>query len=204
MSSSQNELPTSDRNTGTQIGSGAGSATNLQDGKVVAVLPATDGAGEAVLTLAAPTQQATKSVETPKKKRIHTARKVGTFSNSKSTLLLKYKNENESLSKLKNFKDLQENLRSSPRLQGTNKTFVPLVRGNTTGTGATPEKGSKVMGVSPLSSSTPQAEAQANAEKIEEGCIEKSPTSSNLLSRGKSFLPCPWLVRKLKVLKAKP
>ena len=117
MSSSQNELPTSDRNTGTQIGSGAGSATNLQDGKVVAVLPATDGAGEAVLTLAAPTQQATKSVETPKKKRIHTARKVGTFSNSKSTLLLKYKNENESLSKLKNFKDLQENLRSSPRLQ---------------------------------------------------------------------------------------
>ena len=198
MSSSQNELPTSDRNTGTQIGSGAGSATNLQDGKVVAVLPATDGAGEAVLTLAAPTQQATKSVETPKKKRIHTARKVGTFSNSKSTLLLKYKNENESLSKLKNFKDLQENLRSSPRLQGTNKTFVPLVRGNTTGTGATPEKGSKVMGVSPLSSSTPQAEASANAEYIEEALTEKSPTSSNLSIQGEGYPPLPLASEKKK------
>ena len=198
MSSSQNELPTSDRNTGTQIGSGAGSATNLQDGKVVAVLPATDGAGEAVLTLAAPTQQATKSVETPKKKRIHTARKVGTFSNSKSTLLLKYKNENESLSKLKNFKDLQENLRSSPRLQGTNKTFVPLVRGNTTGTGATPEKGSKVMGVSPLSSSTPQAEASANAEYKEEALTEKSPTSSNLSIQGEGYPPLPLASEKKK------
>ena len=146
MSSTNNVQPTCDRNTGTQIGRGAGSVANLKDGNN-AVLTATDGAGGPVTTLAAPTQQATKSVETPKKKRIHSARKVGTFSNSKSTLLLKYKNENESLSKLKNFKDLQENLRSSPRLQGTNKTFVPLVRGNTTGTGATPEKGSKVKGV---------------------------------------------------------
>jgi hypothetical protein len=197
MSSSQNELPTSDRNTGTQIGGGAASATNLQDGIRAAVLPATAGAGEAVLTLADPPQKATKSVETPKKKRIHTARKVGTF-NSKNALLVKYKNENESLSKLKNFKDMQESLRSSPRLQGTNKTFVPVVRGNITGTGATPERGSKVKGMSPLSSSTPQAEASANAENKGEGWTEKSPTSSNLSIQGEGYPPLPLASKKTK------
>ena len=191
MSSTNNVQPTCDRNTGTQIGRGAGSVANLKDGNDKAVLTATDGAGGPVTTLAAPTQQATKSVETPRKKRIHTARKVGTFSNCKSPLLSKYKNENESLSKLKNFKDLQESLRSSPRLQGTNKTFVPLVRGDTTGTGATPEKGSKVKGVLPLSSSTPQAEASANAEYKEEALTEKSPTSSNLSIQGEGYPPLP-------------
>ena len=202
MSSSNNDTPTSDRNTGTQIDSGAGSAANLQDGDNVVVLPATDGAGGSVVTLAAPTQQATKS-STVKKKRENTPRKVGTFNNSKSALLSEYKNQNESPSKLKNFKVVQESLRSSPRLQGTKRTFVPLARDDKTGTGATPVKESKVKGVSPLSSSTPQAEAQANAEKIEEGCIEKSPTSSNLSIQGEEFPPLPLASKKTKGFKGK-
>ena len=201
MSSTNNVQPTCDRNTGTQIGRGAGSVANLKDGNDKAVLTATDGAGGPVTTLAAPTQQATKS--TTGKKRENTPRKVGTFNSSKSALLAEYKNQNESPSKAKNFKVLQESLRSSPRLQGTKTTFVPLARDNTTGTGATPERGSKVKGVFPLSSSTPQAEAQANAEKIEEGCIEKSPTSSNLSIQGEEFPPLPLASKKTKGFKGK-
>jgi hypothetical protein len=202
MSSTNNDTPTSDRNTGTQIDSGAASTVTLQGGDNVAVLPATDGAGGSVATSATPTQIATKST-TVKKKRENTARKVGSFNNSKSALLSEYKNLNESPSKLKNFKVVQESLRSSPRLQGTKRTFVPLDRDGTAGTGATPEKGSKVKGVSPLSSSTPQAEVQANAEKIEGRCIEKSPTSSNLSIQGEDFPPLPLASKKTHGFKGK-